>query len=202
MKHATQFARSMVVVMFFFCSPVAAQQPAVRGYVADSSLAILEPMIGEWQPLGLPDSLARLDPPIVAHRYEWTVGRQAIRLRESYRGDPDTAELDGLVYWNPGTERIEFVAVAGHGPGQGRLFQGEYRQLEDGSIERIYDVFYRTLADMPGEEFGGSRRRYREVYTPVGSDSISSTLDWFHEGAWRGFGRFATGGFRRIGGPR
>lgn len=128
------------------------------------------------------------------HSYEWTVGRYAMRLREGFPvGHPEAAELDGLIYWDPATERIEFVAVAGRGPGQGRFFRGEYRVLEGGGVERIYDVFYRTLEDMPGEELGGSRRRYREVYLPVTPDSMDSTLDWWMDGGWRPYhrGRYA-----------
>lgn len=179
--------------------PLTAQEPPVRGYLADSTLAFLEPMIGEWHPAELPDSLEQLTPPIVGHAYEWTVGRKAIRLREIYRaGSADAAQLDGLVYWNPATERVEWVAVAGHGEGEGRLFAGEYRQLADGAIERTYDVFYRSAADMPGEVFGGSRRRYRETYRFESPNRIASTLDWFHDGAWRGFGPFAIGGATRL----
>ncbi|HSA57595.1 MAG TPA: hypothetical protein VLE53_17915 [Gemmatimonadaceae bacterium] len=176
-----------------------AQDPAVRGYLADSSLSFLVPLIGAWRPLSVPDSLKRLDPPIVAHAYRWIVGRRAIQLLESFRsGQPDSALLSGMIYWNPATERVEFVAVAGRDVGEGRLFIGEYRTLADGSIERTYDVFYRTLADTPAEQVGGSRRRYREVYRLVTSDSIESTLDWFHDGAWRPYGPFARGAFRRI----
>jgi hypothetical protein len=176
-----------------------AQDRPVKGYLADSSLAFLRPLIGAWRPLGIPDSLARLDPPIVAHDYRWTVGGRAIQLRERFRqGSADSAHLNGLIYWNPATERVEFLAVAGPGPGQGRLFMGEYRSRDDGAIERTYDVFYRTLADIPGEQFGGSRRRYREVYRVIRADSVASTLDWFHDGAWRPFGPFARGGFARI----
>jgi len=179
--------------------PLPAQEAPVRGYLADSTLAFLEPLIGEWHPAELPDSLEQLTPPIVGHAYEWTVGRKAIRLREIYRaGSADAAQLDGLVYWNPATERVEWVAVAGHGGGEGRLFVGEYRQLADGAIQRTYDVFYRSLADTPGEAFGGSRRRYRETYRFESADRIASTLDWFHDGAWRGFGPFATGGATRL----
>lgn len=178
---------------------VAAQGAPVRGYVNDSSLAFLAPLIGAWHPVGLPDSLERLDPPIVAHDYRWTVGTKAIQIRESFRlGSADDALLSGMVFWNPATERVEFVAVAGPGSGEGRLFSGEYRLLDDGTIERIYDVFYRAPADVPGDAFGGLRRRYRERYRMTSSDSIASTLEWFHDGAWRPFGRFARGGFTRI----
>lgn len=179
--------------------PALAQAERVRGYLADSSLVFLEPLVGTWRPSGLPDSLAALDPPIVGVDYRWTVGKKALRINESFRGDDvDSAELTGLIYWNPATERVEFVAVAGHGPGQGRLFIGEYRALEDGAIERIYDVFYRAPPDVPGEVYGGLRRRFREVYRPATPDSVASTLDWFHDGAWRGYGSFATGAFERL----
>ena len=173
-----------------------AQTASVRGYLADSSLSFLAPLIGAWRPLQVPDSIGRT---VVAHEYRWTVGKRAVEIREGFRrGHADSSQLHGLVYWNPATERVEFVAVAGHGDGEGRFFVGEYRLLEDGTIQRTYDVFYRTLADMPGEAYGGSRRRYREVYRFVTPDSIASTLDWFHDGAWRGFGRFARGSFERI----
>jgi hypothetical protein len=127
------------------------------------------------------------------------VGGKAIQIRESFRlGRAQDALLAGFVYWNPATERVEFVAVAGPGPGEGRMFTGKYRALDDGTIERTYDVFYRTLADVPGEGFGGLRRRYRERYRMVTRDSIASTLEWFHEGTWRPYGRFARLGFTRI----
>jgi hypothetical protein len=92
---------------------------------------------------------------------------------------------------------VQFVAVAGHGDGEGRYFEGEYQRLADGRIERTYDVFYRTATDTPGDQFGGTRRRYRDTYVVTG-DSIGSTLTWFHEGAWRPFGGFASGAFKRI----
>lgn len=177
----------------------AAQTPAVRGYLADSSLAFLAPLIGEWRPMAVPDSIKRLNPPVVAWAYRWVVGKRAIEVRESFRqGQADSALLSGLIYWNPATELVEFVAVAGHGPGQGRLFRGEYRLRADGAIEREYDVFYRTLADIPGEQLGGSRRRYREAYTLVTPDSIASALDWFHDGEWRPYGPFARNAFSRL----
>jgi hypothetical protein len=180
--------------------PLAAQQgTAVRGYLADSSLAFLAPIVGAWTPV-LPDSIVRqLGHLPVAGSYQWTVGRRAMVMREGYPagGDPLAADLEGLIYWNPATEKVEFVAVAGHGDGQGRLFQGEYRLREDGTIEREYDVYYRTLADIPGERFGGSRRRYLETMRMVTGDSAHTTLQWWHDGAWRPFGPFATGVVRR-----
>lgn len=193
--------RVSIVLLFVGADarPTLAQPDQVRGYLADSSLVFLEPLVGSWRPTGLPDSLAALDPPIVAADYRWTVGKKAMRIHESFRGDDvDAADLDGLIYWNPATERVEFVAVAGHGPGQGRLFIGEYHELEDGAIARTYDVFYRAPTDVPGEVYGGLRRRFREVYRPVTRDSLSTALDWFHDGAWRGYGSFATGAFERL----
>jgi hypothetical protein len=189
----------LVAIALALPSGLTAQNAPVRGYVSDSSLTFLAPLIGAWHPLGLPDSLERLDPPIVAHEYRWIVGRKAIQIRESFRlGSADAALLTGMVWWNPATERVEFAAVAGPGPGEGRLFRGEYRLLDDGTIERTYDVFYRAPADVPGEDMGGLRRRYRERYRMASPDSITSTLEWFHDGAWRPFGRFARGGFTRI----
>jgi len=153
--------------------PLAAQRPAVvRGFLSDSSLAFLAPLIGEWKPL-LPDSMIQ------------RIGFQPIA--------GDSALLHGMIYWNPATETVEFTAVAGPLAGEGRLFQGAYRQREDGTIEREYDVFYRTLADIPGEEYGGRRRRYLETVTFVAPDSIDTTLKWWFDGAWRPFGRFSTG---------
>lgn len=155
-----------------------------------SRLAGLEALVGAWSPPAAVQASRPRYRGHVVHAYAWTVGRQAMRLREGFTlGHPDEALLDGLVYWDPATERIEFVAVAGPGPGEGRFFHGEYHLLEDGSIERIYDVFYRTLEDMPGEELGGSRRRYREVYIPITADSMDSTLEWWMDGAWRPYNR-------------
>jgi hypothetical protein len=123
------------------------------------------------------------------------VGQRAIRFRERYRagGDSDTALLHGMIYWHPASERVEFLAVAGPNDGEGRLFMGAHRLREDGTIEREYDVFYRTMADIPGEKYGGSRRRFLETVTSVTPDSIATTLEWWFDGAWRPFGPFATG---------
>ncbi len=158
---------------------------------ANNPLAFLQPLIGEWVP-NVPDSILRQRPELknlVAHHYAWTVGRNAIRLRENYaRGKPDSSELDGLIYWDPTKQLVEFVAVAGHADGQGRLFHGEYTRLSDGRIERVYDVQYRTKADMPGEELGGTRRRYREVYTVESRTVLSFTLEWWRDGRWQPFG--------------
>jgi hypothetical protein len=54
------------------------------------------------------------------------------------------------------------------------LFRGRYFRHADGLIERQYDAFYRTLADFPGEELGGLRRRYRETVRFVSPDSIAT----------------------------
>lgn len=169
--------------------------PTAKGRLADSSLTFLAPLVGDWQPV-LPDSvLQRLGFTPIAGSYRWVVGQRAMVWRESFRAgdDPDTADLHGMIYWNPATEKIEFVAVAGKDDGQGRLFQGEYRVREDGTIEREYDVYYRTLADTPGEDLGGSRRRFLETVRFVTADSVTTSLRWWHDGAWRPFGRFATG---------
>ena len=48
---------------------------------------------------------------------------------------------------------------------------------------------WRTLADMPGEELGGSRRQYRDVWAPDGPDAITHTLEWWHEGRWQPYAR-------------
>ncbi len=176
---------------------IAAPAPAqVAPVPVEASLAFLEPMMGVWAPTGLPD---RIVPADVAQSYEWVVGGKAVRIKEGMRAAPDgTPQMEGMVYWNPATDRVEFVAVAGKGPGQGRLFVGEYRLLADGGVERIYDAYYRSLEDIPGETLGGMRRRYREVYRFTDDDHISSTLEWWRDGAWVGFGRFAEGGFERL----
>lgn len=165
--------------------------PAAAQATGDSTLIGFTNLVGSWSPSRNPGRTQQPVPPpdFVLHRYSWTVNGKALRVQENFRAaNPGAAELDGMVYWNPATERVEFLAVAGGGPGQGRLFQGEYRVLADGAVERVYDVFYRTLADTPGEEFGGSRRRYREIYRRVTADSVSVLLDWWHEGQWRPFG--------------
>ncbi len=159
----------------------AAPRSAAAQIPSDSVLRGLAPLIGAWSPSGRPE--------VVVHEYSWTVGVNAIRIRENFPpGRAADAELVGLVYWNPALERIELIAVAGHGSGQGRMFSGEYRVLADGRIERVYDVFYRTLTDTPAEELGGASRRYREIYRWPAPDSLVATLDWWHQGSWRPFG--------------
>lgn len=146
----------------------------------EGSLDGLRPLLGGWGPREAKDR--------IVHDYRWTVGEQAMRMREGFAvGHPEGAELDGTVFWSPERGRIEFVAVAGKDKSQGRLFRGEYRLLDDGRIERVYTVHYRTLADTPGEELGGLERRYREVYTIEG-DALTATLDWWRDGRWQPFG--------------
>lgn len=161
--------------------PVAAQ-------VAQNPLAALEPLLGAW---GAPPAALEQRPELehrVIHDYSWTVGENALRVRESYSIDaPDEAEFEGLVYLHPDTGELGMIGVAGRGEGQGRLFQCTYRVLEDGRIERDYEVFYRTPADMPAAELGGTSRRFREVYTIEG-DTLAATLDWWRDGAWQPFG--------------
>lgn len=151
-------------------------------------LAALEALLGIW---GIPDEVIAQRPELaerIVHDYAWTVGENALRVREGYlAGEADSADLEGILYWHPEAERLEFTAVAGHGLDQGRLFRGVYRVLADGRIERDYEVFYRNAADTPGEELGGLSRRYREVYT-IDGDSLSATLDWWRDGAWQPFG--------------
>lgn len=125
----------------------------------------------------------------VIHEYSPVVGQMALQLREGFPVDhPEDAELTGLLFWHPAAQRFHFVAVAGARPGQGRVFEGEYRLLADTTIERVYDVYYRSLADTPGEELGGNRRRYREIYRWVTRDSVEARLDWWRDGRWQPFG--------------
>lgn len=177
-------AVAALVVVSGRSSPV--EPPAHFQMALDSTLRGLEFMLGGW---GAPPSVTRVPPNRVVHHYAPMVGGKSIRIREGFvQGQGDDAELDGMVFWNVATQRIEFVAVAGKGSGQGRSFSGEYRVLADGGVERIYDVHYRTLADTPGEELGGTRRRFREVYRIVGRDSVEATLDWWLRGEWKPFG--------------
>jgi hypothetical protein len=166
--------------------PLAASAQTPMAPQPDSTLLGLSRLVGLW---GASSQQAHGPGQPIVHDYAWTVGGKALRVRESYpMGSPDLAELDGMVFWNPATERIQFVAVAGRGSGQGRYFEGEYRVLADSTVERTYDVFYRTLADTPGEELGGARRRFREIYRWVTPDSVSASLEWWLRGRWRPFG--------------
>lgn len=176
---------------------LAAQSPPPT-VVPDSTMRALAFMTGRWRvPAGDP-ILAQhpelADLAIIDAR--WAVGGKAIRYREhASSDDANGALLDGLIYWNPATERIEFVAVAGPGAGQGRLFVGAFTPLADGRVEKIYDVFYRTLADTPGEELGGARRRYREVLEPAGPDRLVHSLEWWLDGRWQ---RYARGHYELV----
>jgi hypothetical protein len=118
------------------------------------------------------------------------VGGKALRYREHVpdRGAGE-AELEGLVWWSPPGERVELLAVAGREDGQGRMFTGTLTPLADGRVEKVYDVYYRTLADTPGEELGGSRRRFREVWAARGPDVLTHSLEWWRDGRWQPWAR-------------
>lgn len=172
-------------------SVVGAQDPAP--IVTADDLGGLDFMTGRWWiPRGAPvltQNPALAD--VVILEVLPIVGGNALRVREHtpVDGPADDAEVEGIIYWDPAEERLEFVAVGGRGEGQGRLFVGEYRVLADGRVERVYDVHYRTAADMPAEDWGGSRRRYREVYAPDGPDALTHSLEWWVGGEWRPFGQ-------------
>jgi hypothetical protein len=158
----------------------------------DSVMAPFAFLEGDW----IPDSTTGVftqNPDLrgmIVAQFTWIVGQKAFRFKENLRPDEgDGAELEGMVHWNPATEKVELVAVAGKGPGQGRLFVGEYRALADGRVERIYDVYYRTPADMPAESLGGSRRRYREILDGSTPNRIDFTLEWWLYGQWQQFRR-------------
>jgi len=176
--------RLIFLTVMLFGTPAAAQ----RAVTLDSTMRFLEPLRGTWAPVPQPGR--GVPPPdFVLHAYDMTVGGKAMRVRESYRlGSPENAELDGLLLWNPASEQVEFTAVAGPGPGQGRVFHGVYQRLATGEIERTYSVMYRSAADVPGEELGGRVRRYRETYAFVTGDSVTARLDWWRDGRWQPFG--------------
>jgi hypothetical protein len=93
--------------------------PPVRGYLNDSSLALLRPLIGRWRPLVVYNAAAL--PPgamIVAEDFRWTFGGKSIHYRENYVApNADSALVEGTIYWNPATERVEFRAVSVAGAG-------------------------------------------------------------------------------------
>ena len=157
----------------------------------DSTLRALAFLAGSWRvPPGHPVLAQRPDlADVVILDVRWVVGGKALRWREQVPADASGAELEGMIYWDPAVEKIRFVGVGGPGEGQGRLLVGTWTPLADGRVERLYDVYYRTLADMPGEELGGSRRRYRDVWAADGPDAITHTLEWWHEGRWQRYGR-------------
>ena len=170
-------------------APAAAQ--AVTGTVTpDETIAAIAFLEGRWRvpsadsALQQYPELAELD--IV--EATWVVGGKAMRWRDHVQPN-GVAEAEGLVYWDPALEKIRFVGVGGPGEGQGRLFVGTWTPLADGRVERLYDVYYRTLADTPGEELGGSRRRYRDVWAADGPDTIIHTLEWWHEERWQPYAR-------------
>jgi hypothetical protein len=173
----------LLVLAGALLQPSPPARPQVHPAPTDTTLAALERLVGRWGPGGANTGRR------VIHEYTWAVGRMALHLREGFPIDhPDQAELDGLVFWHPAAQLVQFVAVAGRRRGQGRVFEGEYRVLADSTIERIYDVYYRSLADTPGEELGGNRRRYREIYRWVTADSVEARLDWWRDGGWQPYG--------------
>jgi hypothetical protein len=175
------------VVAAFAAGPLTAQTPSA--VVPDSTVAGLAFLEGRWR-------IAAGDPALQQYpvaeldivQATWVVGGKAMRWLD-HVGPDGTAEAEGMIYWDPAVEKIRFVGVGGPGEGQGRLLVGTWTPLADGRVERLYDVYYRTLADMPGEELGGSRRRYRDVWAADGPDAITHTLEWWHEGRWQRYGR-------------
>jgi hypothetical protein len=158
----------------------------------DATLAALDFITGRWR---VPDG----DPALQAYPHladlvilevGWVVGGKALRWREHVAAaDPTDAELEGLVVWDPAEERIRFTMVAGRGDGEGRLFVGTFTPLADGRVEKVYDVYYRTAADTPAEELGGTRRRFREILEPDGPDGLTHSLEWWRDGRWQPFNR-------------
>lgn len=173
-------------------APVPAAAQDLTPIVTAADMQALDFMTGRWWiPRG--EEVLTRNPEltdVVILEVTPIVGGHAMRVLEHTPvTGPADAEVDGMIYWDPAEERLEFVAVGGRAEGQGRLFVGEYRALADGRVERVYDVHYRTAADMPAEDRGGSRRRYREVYAPDGPDGLTHSLEWWVGGEWRPFGQ-------------
>jgi hypothetical protein len=162
--------------------------PPVRGYLNDSSLALLRPLIGRWRPLVVYNAAAL--PPgamIVAEDFRWTFGGKSIHYRENYVApNADSALVEGTIYWNPATERVEFRAVSA--AGAGHLYVGEYRALADGRLEREFTGYYQSAADVPPDALGGTRRRDPQRVELLAADTLGDTHEWFHNRAWRPFG--------------
>lgn len=170
--------------------------PVWAGPQAGNPLAGLAPLVGRWS-IPESDSIVLSRPELrtlIVAENAWAAQGRVIHHRENFQpGDPAGAQLDGIVYWDPVQERIRFVA----GTGYGGVFEGEYAVWNDGRIARTYDVYYPTPDAAPGDELGGRRRRYREVYAVVGTDSLHATLDWWKDGGWQPFRR-GEYGLRRV----
>ncbi|MCA8977466.1 MAG: alpha/beta hydrolase [Planctomycetes bacterium] len=168
------------------CLGIATDRDAARDGLAPPAtaepgpLAMLRTLLGQWTPR---DQTQR-----VVFELQPGIGPFSMRLREAFpAGHPERAQLDGMVFHDPVTQAVGFIAVAGARSGQGRVFHGEYRALEEGVIERTYEVHYRSLADIPGEELGGATRRFRETFR-VDGDLLRATLEWWHEERWQRYG--------------
>lgn len=189
--------RSAVLVAFVLLLPrhAATPSPDEPAAQAPNPLAGLAPLVGRWA-LPESDSVLQARPTLrtlIVAENRWTAQGHALHHRENFRpDDPEAAQLDGIIYWDPAQGRIRFVAATAYGG----VFDGEYAVLHDGRIARTYDVYYPTPDAAPGDQ-PGTRRRYRESYTVVGADSLHAALEWWRDGRWQPF-RGGTYGLRRV----
>lgn len=179
----------MRVIRLLLIGALALSARPVSAQALDSTLAPLAGLLGGWM---VPDQVAAQRPELagqyIVHASP-VVGGHAIRYREHVPfGEPAVAELEGLIVWHPAEEHYRLFAAAGRGDPGGRIFVGTLTPLADGRIEKVYDVYYRTAADVPGEEHGGLRRRYREIIEFPTVGRMVFTLDWWVDGRWQPFG--------------
>lgn len=152
-------------------------------------LAALAPLIGDWMP-AVGDPVLEDHPELagqIVTSYRWGPRRMLVRTYEHFPvGRPERAALEGLIYWDHADSAYGFAASTVYG----WIFEGSYRALGDGRIERIYEVHY---ADgeryMPEPQLEGSVRHFREVFSVPGPDRLEMTLEILRDGAWHAFGR-------------
>lgn len=151
------------------------------------------PLIGEWM-IDPESELVRSAPPerreellsIVGLAFAWgDTAQSTVEIREIYPIDePKQARGYGIAVWNPVDQLHHFMAANTE---QDFYFEGYLQVLEDGAVQRVYEVFYGAdRSQIPGENEPGWTRRFRDTYR-VDGDAMEQRVEIFWNGGWRPF---------------
>ncbi|MBT8078108.1 MAG: hypothetical protein KJO31_05995 [Gammaproteobacteria bacterium] len=153
-------------------------------------LAVFSRLIGNWaDPEELEEAQKSGTAVPIQQSYQWGPRRMLLRvyenLAQSFTRDALDPVLEGMVVWDHAVEGYRYMASTRYG----WTFDGQFRALDDGRIERSYEVHYAKGEQyIPEPDLGGQVRRFREIYNFDGNDRVRISLELWKDDKWSEFG--------------
>ncbi|MEQ9426545.1 MAG: hypothetical protein RJQ09_19135 [Cyclobacteriaceae bacterium] len=158
---------------------------ALQAQMPEEPLKSLEYYMGIWiPPLNHPMTTNN---PKMAHlqviAFEWGAQKKVIKSTTGIISDEYNIPFsEGTITYNPLTKKIVWLEYQYDGD---LLFEGEYKPLADGSMERLYTVYYvEGDKTIPNPQEGGWTRLYRETFTPFHQDTIAWKTETYIGEKW------------------